>query len=226
MIDFFNKDVSQSYDEKNKRLAPIVENMHFLIRLILQNLPEDARILCVGVGTGAEIFSLSRIYPKWQFVGVDPSAAMLEVCKTRLQEEGIAQRCTLIHGDVHNVPDRAEFDAVLAVLVGHFIPRDEKKKFYRAMQSRLKTGGIFINTEISYDLSSPQFPAMLENWARVQGMAGANPQSLQDLSMTLRDVLCVLPIHETENLIRAAGIKTPVHFFQSFMINGWFGKRE
>ena len=52
--------------------------MHFLIGLVLKELPTDARILCVGVGTGAEIFSLAEEYPEWTFVGVDPSADMLE----------------------------------------------------------------------------------------------------------------------------------------------------
>lgn len=51
MSGFFNTDASRSYDEKNRRLAPISGAMHFLTGLALKQLPPDARILCVGVGT-------------------------------------------------------------------------------------------------------------------------------------------------------------------------------
>jgi SAM-dependent methyltransferase len=80
MPDFFNREASRAYDDKNSKLAPISENMHFLIRLVLKGLPPRSRVLCVGVGTGAEILSLFRAFPDWTFLGVDPSAEMLKVC--------------------------------------------------------------------------------------------------------------------------------------------------
>lgn len=226
MTDFFNEALSKTYDEKNSRLAPIAENMHFLIRLVLQGFPEHARVLCVGVGTGAEIMSLSKAYPHWAFVGVDPSAAMLDVCRERLTNEGIADRCELLHGYVHDVPEGEHFDAVLSILVGHFIKREERTDFYRHMQQRLKKGGYLINTEISYDLDAESFPAMLKNWEQVQTLMGANADSLKALPATLRDVLCVLPTTEVEAHIRASGIHLPVQFFQSFMIAGWYGQKQ
>lgn len=84
MPNFFSKEASQSYDERNSKLAPISDSMHFLIRLVLKDLPSRSRILCVGVGTGAEILSLSKAFPEWTFFGLDPSAEMLEVCTERL----------------------------------------------------------------------------------------------------------------------------------------------
>lgn len=87
--DFFTKELSQIYDERNARLAPIADSAHFLIHLVLKNLPARARVLCVGVGTGAEILSLAKAYPGFTFFGVDPSEPMLEVCRTRLAAAGI-----------------------------------------------------------------------------------------------------------------------------------------
>ena len=52
--------MSQAYDAKISRLAPIAGKMRFLIRLILKEFPPYSRALCVGVGTGAEILSLSK----------------------------------------------------------------------------------------------------------------------------------------------------------------------
>lgn len=226
MSDFFTKEISKAYDEKNSKLAPIADNMHFLISLILKDLPTHSRILCVGVGTGAEILSLSKEYPEWSYVGIDPSASMLEVCKQRMKTAGIMDRCELIHGYVQDLPFGEGFDAVLSVLVAHFVKREERLSFYQNMQQRLKKGGYFINTEISFDLNSIEFPLMLKNWERVQMLMGATSDSLKLLPSLLKDTLTVLPPSETENLIRSSGISLPIRFFQALMISGWYGIKD
>ena len=225
VVDFFTQEASKGYDERNRQLAPIAENMHFLIRLILRELPERARILCVGVGTGAEILSLSKAFPEWTFVGVDPSANMLEVGRDRLIEAGVLDRCELIHGYVHDVPSGENFDVVLSVLVAHFVKREERLGFFQAMNARLRPGGYLINTEISFDLNSPLFPAMLKNWEGVQKVMGGTPESLATLPQQLREVLSVLSPAETESVLKESGVDLPVKFFQAFMICGWYGRK-
>src|SRR5476649_396423 len=96
--DIFNDEFSRQYDAYNDRLNEIASNLHLLISILLRDLPDDARILCVGVGTGSEIIRLARKYPGWHFTGVDPSPDMLAVCAEKLQLEGLHDRCTLIEG--------------------------------------------------------------------------------------------------------------------------------
>lgn len=220
MSDFFNQDMAKRYDERNSKLSAISDNLHFLVRLVLADLPARARILCVGVGTGAEILSLAKARPDWTFVGVDPSKEMLEVCRSRLAQEGVGDRCELIHGYVQDAPEGAAFDAVLSILVAHFIPRAERPDFYRNILQRLKPNGYFVSAEISADLDAPEFPAMLKNWEQVQALMGATPESLQNLESTLRNALSVLSPEETATLWRESGFGPPVQFFQAFMISG------
>lgn len=224
LVDFFTKEIASAYDERNKKLSPIADNMHFLIRLVLADMPQASRVLCVGVGTGAEILSLAQANPQWTFVGVEPSLSMLDVCRERLAKEGVQDRCTLIHGYVQDVSETEKFDAALSVLVGHFVKRSERADFYGHMVKRLRKGGCLINTEISYDLNSPEFPQMLKNWEQVQTLMGATPESLANLPQTLREILTVLPNKEVENILGQCGVKNPVRFFQSFMITGWHGR--
>lgn len=225
VIDHFTE-AAKVYDEKNLQLAPIADNMHFLIRLILKNAPMRARILCVGVGTGAEILSLSKTFPEWTFVGVDPSVGMLNVCRERLEAAGVLSRCELIQGYVHDVPSGENFDVALSVLVAHFVKREDRLSFYQAMSSRLHPNGVLINTEISYDLNSAEFPLMLKNWEAVQLLMGATPESLANLSQVLREMLSVISPIETEKLLKQSGIQLPVRFFQAFMISGWYGTKN
>lgn len=222
VVDHFT-DAAKVYDERNRQLAPITDNMHFLIRLILRNLPVRARVLCVGVGTGAEILSLSKSFPEWTFAGVDPSIGMLDVCRESLSNAGVLNRCELIHGYVHDAPQGDNFDAALSILVAHFVKREDRLNFYQAMCSRLCTNGILINTEISFDLYSQEFPLMLKNWEAVQLLLGATPESIANLSMQLREMLSVISPVETESLLNQSGIHLPVRFFQAFMISGWYG---
>jgi tRNA (cmo5U34)-methyltransferase len=221
---FFDRDVADAYDRRNNALTPISDNLHFLLRLVLAELPLEARVLCVGVGTGAEILSLATAYPSWFFVGIDPSAEMLSVGRRRLEQAGVMHRCELVHGYVEDAPPEA-FDAVVSLLVAHFIKSERRPAFYTAIYDRLKSGGRFASAEMSCDLDSPEFPAMLEDWKKVQTLMGATPQSLANLDGMMREALGVLPPEETEALWRAAGFVNPIAFFQAFMIRGWHAVR-
>lgn len=222
---FFNQEIADAYDRRNSALAPISDSLHFLLRLVLADLPADARVLCVGVGTGAEILSLARVYPGWSFVGVDPSDEMLAVGRHRLEQAGVLDRCELLQGYAQDAPHDG-FDAAVSLLVAHFIKREDRRAFYSAIHDRLKPGGCFASAEISGDLDAPEFPEMLEDWKRIQGLMGATPESLTKLGGMMRDVLSVLTPTETEAFWEEAGFPRPVPFFQAFMIRGWHAVRS
>lgn len=224
MTDYFPPAAAATYDEKNRKLSPISEAIHFLTGLVLKDLPPRARILCIGVGTGAEILSLATKFPEWTFVGVDPSEAMLKVCKDRLEAAHVLDRCQLIHGYTKDVAEE-KFDAAVSILVGHFVPRDERSSLYQQIINRLNIGGCFVNIEISFDLNSDSFPAMLKEWSKIQSLMGATPSSLDNLESTLRERLAILPPNEVEDLMKQAGFGYPIKFFQTFMISGWYAKK-
>lgn len=225
MIDRFT-DLAKDYDEHNRRLASIADNLHFLIRLVLNELPARARVLCVGVGTGAEILAVSKAFPEWTFVGVDPSGGMLEVCRRRLGEAGILDRCELVEGYVQDVPQGESFDAALSIFVAHFVPREDRIPFYRGMVDRLVPKGVVVDVAICQDLDAPEFPFLLKNWAAVQSATATTPEGLANLESQLRNVLSVVSPRETEDLLRRCGIAHPVRFFQAFLIGGWYGIKD
>lgn len=224
--DFFDEQAAKRYDERNRKLASITENLHFLTGLVLKDLPSRARILCVGAGTGAEILALAPTNPEWTFVALDPSSAMLDVCRERVRAAGLSERCEFIHGYVQDAPRGTEYDAVLSVLVAHFIPRADRPTFFREISDRLRAGGSLVDVEISFDMEAVEFPSMLEHWKSVQSLMGATPESLASLPKQLKDVLTILPPAETERLIRESGFPVPVRFFQALMISGWYARKS
>lgn len=218
--------MARSYDERNRPLEPIKDALHILMSLVLKDLPKNARILCVGIGTGADILALAHARPGWSFVGVDPSHEMLNVCRERLERDGLMARCELVQGYVEDVPADTGYDAVVSLFVAHFVQRQDRPGFYRHIQERLKPGGYLVSAEISYDLDAAEFSLMLKNWEQVQSLMGATPEAIASLPDVLRNTLCVLSPAETEQLIRTSGLTMPVQFFQAFMISGWYAWKE
>jgi tRNA (cmo5U34)-methyltransferase len=221
--DFFTENLAKHYDERNRRLAPISDSLHFLMRLILEDHPRDSNVLSVGAGTGADILALAEAFPGWSFVAVDPSLSMLNVCRERMASAGLLDRCEFVHGFAHDLPVEREFDIATVLLVGHFVKHQDRPSFYRGIVDRLRIGGCFLNAEISFDLGSETYPSMLRNWQAVQRLMGATDESLKAVPQQLREVLTVLSPDAVDAILVDSGIGTPVRFFQAFMISAWYG---
>ncbi len=83
-------------------------------------LPEDAKLLEIGAGTGLNF----RFYPKCKHAAASEiSQKMLEIAKEKNKRENLS----LVQADAENLPFAADsFDAALATLVFCSIPNPEK----------------------------------------------------------------------------------------------------
>lgn len=60
----FDKERASSYDAQYAKLDSRRDALNLFVHLVLADLPAEARILCVGVGTGAEMLDLAEAFPK------------------------------------------------------------------------------------------------------------------------------------------------------------------
>lgn len=60
------------YDRQWAKMAPIRKNLYYLLESVFAGLPADARVLCVGAGTGTELAHLAAKFPGWRFTAVEP----------------------------------------------------------------------------------------------------------------------------------------------------------
>lgn len=63
-----------------------------------------AAVLDVATGTGDVALALSRTHPDARIVGLDPSAGMLEVGRSKVDAAGLGQRIELVEGDAQDMP--------------------------------------------------------------------------------------------------------------------------
>ncbi len=138
------------YEEQQKKLAPVHDGLYFQLEWIFSELPQAARILCVGLGTGAELSFLAHKFPDWRFTAVEPAGAMLDVCRQRAEKEGFNSRCTFHEGYVESLPVIKPHDAATCFMVSQFILDDEaRSNFFRAISKRLKQNGILVSADLS-----------------------------------------------------------------------------
>ena len=149
--DFNSPQVVEGYDEHIRKLIPGYELTHQQVDAILSHHygdQDNVQILVVGCGTGYEIQYLAQKHPNWQFTAVDPSHVMLCKAKQHLEKQGVLDRIRFIHGDTKSMGAEQNFDAVLSILVAHFIPLESKQNFFKDIFSQLKPNGMLL----TYDL--------------------------------------------------------------------------
>lgn len=223
----FNEKFAATYDQNAVKSAPMLEALRFLTRLVLAELPADARVLCVGVGTGTELFDLAAAFPDWQFTAVEPAPAMMEICRQRARENGVEERIVFHSDFLDSLPESAPFDAATCILVSHFFMQSaQRSEFFGQIAERLRNGAILVNADISSDMSAATFPDLLKVWGAMLKNSGMPAEQIEGFLASLGQNTAVLPVREVELIIEKGGFEAPVLFFQSLLIHGWFARKS
>ncbi len=220
----FDAQHAANYDERWAPLAPLRDSLHLQMRFILQGLPAGARVLCVGVGTGAELLALARFFPGWCFTAVEPSAPMLEVCRHKAAEAGITERCAFHACYLHELPATEAFDAATTILVSQFITdRPRRTDFFRAIARRLRPEGVLVTADLT-PAPAGQHESLLGVWSQMMRHIGAGEAQIQAMLASYGRDVALLPPAEMEELLIEAGFTRPVRFSQSLLIHAWFAR--
>ena len=220
----FGQKCASSYDQQWSKMAPLREALHLFIGAVLSTLGDDARILCVGAGTGPELIDLALKFPRWRFAAVEPSAPMLDVCRKKAEECGIADRCQFHEGYLESLPASEPFDAATSLLVSQFITdRDDRVGFFREIADRVRPGGYLINADLSYDATSDL--KLLDVWFRVMRDGDLSAEAIEKMRAAYARDLAILPPEEVAQIISAGGFQTPTRFLQTGLIQAWFASR-
>lgn len=217
---------ASSYDERWAKTAPIRDALHFLLQAVLAELPSNARILCVGAGTGEEIGYLAERFPHWSFVAVEPSGAMLDVCRQKADKAGFISRCDFHEGYLDTLPAQEPFDAATCFLVSQFIlERDARIGFFNSIATRLRPEGILASSDLASDVSSSQYSALLQTWLNMMLASDVPAAGVEQMRAAYAKDVAILPPAQIESIIREGGFDNPVGFYQAGLIHAWFSRR-
>ncbi|MGL5062029.1 MAG: class I SAM-dependent methyltransferase [Microcoleus sp.] len=223
----FDRDFASNYDKRFAKLAPMRDALHLSIDLVLSELPDDARILCVGVGTGLELIDLAQKFPQWKFTAIEPAAPMLDICRQKAKEYGIAPRCTFHEGYLDSFPASEPFHAATCLLVSHFFTQqEERRNFFRQIAARLLPDGYLVSSDLASDMSSSAYQSLLEVWVRMLKYSEAPAEEIEKFRSSYGRDVAILPPLKVAAIIASSGFDAPVLFFQTLLIHAWYAKRS
>lgn len=105
----------------------------------------DDHVLDVATGTGAVAERLVLRY-RCRVTGIDQSADMLAAARERLEEDGLAQRVTLVQGEAEHLPfEDASFDALTVTYLLRYV--DDPGAVLREMVRVVRPGGVVAGME-------------------------------------------------------------------------------
>lgn len=215
------------YDQQWAKTAAIRDCLYLMLVPLFAVLPADARVLCVGVGTGMEIAHLARVFPGFRFTAVEPSREMLEACRRRAETDGFDTRCTFHHGFVDSLDDSIAHDAATCFLVSQFIlDRAARARFFGAIAQRLRAGGLLASSDLASDVESPAYAVLLAAWMRMMGAADVPAEAIERMRAAYAKDVAILPPPVVEEILEAGGFDTPIRFFQAGLIHAWLGTRS
>jgi tRNA (cmo5U34)-methyltransferase len=222
----FGAEQAAAYDARFAKLEPMRDALHLLTGGILARLPSDARILCVGAGSGAELLALAAKFPGWRFTAVEPSGPMLDLCRKKASDAGVAERCEFHEGFLESLPVGEPYHAATSFLVSQFVlDVEQRRDFFRQIAERLVPGGYLVSSDLAADLTTEEYRQLFEVWASLFEYAGFMPEQIEGIRGAYGRDVAVVPPEQVASLIASAGFQTPVTFYQSVLIRGWFGKR-
>lgn len=233
----FSPERAAIYDQQFVGVSAIKDLMHLYLRVHFKELPNDAKILVVGAGTGAEVRFLAPLFPNWRFTLVDPAEGMLSIARRHAEAEGFADRCTFQVGYVSDCPDN-QHDAATSILVSHFLTDgSERRRYFADIAKLLKPGGLFFNADLAADPQSSSFEPEMQFWLKMMEHAHEqsdaprflpstdDSDSTQDSPPSYREMFGkVFAAHtpaEVTTFLEQAGFRKPMMCYQAVLIRAW-----
>lgn len=215
----FNDPVAvASYAERAQRQVPGFSDLQRMAMLLLaEHAPGAADILVLGAGGGLELKLFAEAQKDWRLLGVDPSAAMLDLARLTLGP--LQSRATLIEGTIDAAP-LGPFDGAACLLTLHFLPRDERLRTLREVRRRLKPGAPFVVAHHSYS-KSENGRRWLSRFADFAVLNGVDAEKAAAMPAALFEHLPALSPEEDQALLQEAGFNDVALFYAALTFRGW-----
>lgn len=205
------------YAENPPRMVPGYADLQRMAGLLLaERVPDDAQVLVLGAGGGLELKVFAEAQPEWSFVGVDPSAAMLDLARMTLGE--LAVRAQLHEGLIDSAPE-GPFDGAACILTLHFIGRQERLRTLQEVRRRLKPGSPFVTAHFS--IPQGEIDLWMSRYAAFAILSGIERSQAEAARDGIAERLPILSPEDDEQLLRDAGFANVSLFYVGFAFRGW-----
>jgi tRNA (cmo5U34)-methyltransferase len=206
------------YAEVTPRKVPGLSSLHRMAMLLLaESAPHDAKMLVLGAGGGLELKAFAEQQPSWTFVGIDPSAAMLELAVRTLGPLG--KQVQLQQGYIDSAPT-GPFDGATCLLMLHFLKREERLQTLRELRRRMKPGAPIVVAHHSYP-EGGDVRRWLFRSATFAEQSSFVPDRLSASVTAMAERLPILPADQDRAVLEEAGFCNVELFYAALSFRGW-----
>ena len=216
-----------NYDMQWKKMAPINDGLYFFLEPIFEKLHAQARVLCVGAGTGKEIIFLAQKFPNWNFTIVEPANVMMQFCREAIERNGLTSRCFFHEGYLDSLKVKESHDAATCFNVSHFLLNEEERRsFFSEIASKLTPEGIMVSSDLASDTTSRNYQELLETWLTAMALSDLSDDNIRKMKAAYAKDVAILPPKQVASIIASGGFDFPVQFYQAGLIHAFFAKRS
>jgi tRNA (cmo5U34)-methyltransferase len=200
------------------QMVPAYDDLPRMAQVLLAQQMGAGSVLVLGAGGGNEMAALAAARADWRFVGVDPSAQMLDLARSKCA--ALSDRITYIHGTIEAAP-QGPFDGATCILTLHFLPKEERLATLRALRARLRAGAALVVAH--HSIPAGEAGVWLPRFADFAANNGAVGPTLANGAQALGKALPILTPEEDMDVMRAAGFGDVAQFYHAFTFRGFAG---
>ena len=204
---------TKKYDDDIIRSIPGHEELHRHIDQLVESLPEQPKILELGVGTGLTAERILRKRPNAHYTAVDFSTQMLTGARQRLSK----YNATFVNGDYSQIGLPESNDLVVSVVgIHHQETDDDKKRLFQRIYDTLNDTGAFIfgdlvtyrNEEEAALNEARHFHHLVEN--------AQDEDSLREWAHHHKELNKLAPLEDQVDWLREVGFREVKVVYQKF----------
>lgn len=224
----FDEERAEAYDERIRRLAPGYDVLQETVASVLSTcLDDEAHLLVVGAGTGAEILTMGQAHLQWQFTAVDPSPEMLDRCRHKVEAAGLGARVHYVCDPVEAMGSDRQFDGATSIFVAHFIDEaSARRRFFRAIAERLRSEAPFVWADLFRPTSDAAFHSLWAAWREQMARAGLSADEVERTFDRIEEGISFVRTPDLEDEVTEAGFAPVVQVHQHLLWGAWMARKS
>jgi tRNA (cmo5U34)-methyltransferase len=211
---------SSNYDRNVRQTIPFYETMHWqVIDLVKSARPDVACWLDTGCGTGYLAEIALPVFPRTCFILADPSEAMLQQARKRLQS---ARLKFLQPVGSQDLDVDAAVQVVTAIQCHHYLRAPERQRAVQSCYRVLEPGGLFITSENVAPYTDQGIAIGLERWKHFQIEQGRAPSTVENHLKRFNTAYFPITVSEHLTLLKTTGFQAVELFWLSHVQAGFY----
>lgn len=120
-------------------------------------------ILDLGCGNGNVTATLTQLFPEANYILVDASREMIDLCQIRFKDFNCNFANTYFKDFIFK---ENYYDVIVAGFSLHHCDETEKQTIFQSIYSSLKENGVFSCSDLMISKNNPEHPLLLKKWEK------------------------------------------------------------